>query len=292
MDKNVQFLDFDATLEKIKASIPSDDEFEELAKKHYEELLENKNNYSYWYNLIDRKNLSNNGIKIVDSKIFLLDYEHYRMIGDLYELRNQLPTDEFYQSGKYKLWQNHIKSLIQDLEPHIYNIKTQTFSNKFEFENSISYKDDIPSKILDIMFKDFEVEAEGLSGFIVRDLIKSDIRIPCIYKGMPLNSEFRVFYDFDEDKLLYSVNYWNYDYCKDYLIEEDDIVFKHEEERLNKSFEENQGKIESLIKENAKYFDLEGKWSIDLMITNNQLYLIDMALANQSAYWRGDILDA
>lgn len=126
-----------------------------------------------------------------------------------------------------------------------------------------------------------------MSGFVVRELIKSSNNTPTIYNGLPLNIEFRVFYDFDSHKVLYSCNYWDYNYCIDYLEPNDKIVFEHEYKRINEAFLSLQKIVERKIEDSMKNVELKGQWSIDIMYTLDEFYLIDMAIARQSAYWNG-----
>lgn len=272
-------------VDKIKASIPNEEDFEKMRLNHYNDITKNPNNYSYWFPLINQDYVKEE-FNIAQSWIFKLPYSIYKYIGELYELRFSLPIDEFYQNNMYKKWQDYIKSNIKDLENRVYSIKTGTLSNKFDFQSCICYKTEIPAKILDILFKDFEFEAEGQSEFIIRELIKSDSFIPTIYNGMPLNTEFRVFYDFDIKKIIDICNYWNYDYCKDYLMLNDKIVFEHEQERLNNNFNILKPKIQTKIDKVISKVNLKGKWSIDIMYSNDKFWLIDMAIGQQSAYWK------
>ena len=105
---------------------------------------------------------------------------------------------------------------------------------------------------------------------------------------MPLRSEFRVFYDFDLKKVLFTANYWDYDYVYGRLYDATDkIIFDHERERLESTFKEKKSMAEALVAEHmAKVEGLSGPWSVDLMMTEaGEMYLIDMAVAEQSAYW-------
>lgn len=272
-------------VDKIKASIPNEEDFERIRLNHYNDMTENPNNYSYWFPLINQDFVKEE-FSIAQSWIYKLPYSIYKYIGELYELRYSLPIDEFYQNNLYKEWQTYIKSLIKDLDDKIYNIKTGTISNKFDFQSCICHKLEIPAKILDLFFKDFEFEAEGQSEFVIRDLIKSDSSIPTIYNGMPLNTEFRVFYDFDKKEIINICNYWNYDYCKDYLMLNDQIVFKHEQERLNTIFDNLKFIIKDKINNTMNKVNLNSKWSIDIMYSNDKFWLIDMAIGQQSAYWK------
>ncbi len=75
---------------------------------------------------------------------------------------------------------------------------------------------------------------------VVRERIRHDERVtPCIYHGLPLRSEFRVFYDFDLKKVLFTANYWDYDSVYGRLYDATDkIIFDHERERLESTFKE------------------------------------------------------
>ena len=68
----------DFNLENL-IKIPTDEEFEEMRKNHYKELLENPNNYSYWYPKIYRKEVLD-CFKIAKSYTYKIDYEYYKMI--------------------------------------------------------------------------------------------------------------------------------------------------------------------------------------------------------------------
>lgn len=65
---------------------------------------------------------------------------------------------------------------------------------------------------------------------MVRKFIESSAGMtPCIYNGLPLRPEFRVFYDFDARKPIFTANYWDYDYVYPHLYHATDkIIFEHE----------------------------------------------------------------
>ena len=104
---------------------------------------------------------------------------------------------------------------------------------------------------------------------------------------MPLHTEFRVFYDFDATKALYCVNYWDYDYvAKNLYSYNDKLVFESYYPKILKEYEMNKNKVCDLVEKHMQSVDLTGKYSIDIMMdTKKQFWLIDMALARNSAYW-------
>lgn len=251
----------------------TEEEWKKLFKLSYDDYKKNKNNFSYWY-----EKVKDCGIKMVECRVYKIPFSQY------------INSHSEHKEKKRK-FQNYIRRLIKDLSPvKFYNIKNATFSNKFDFDTCISTKEDIPKKIDLINYIAACVGADGYTELIVRDVIEYDAEnIPTIYRGMPLRSEFRVFYDFDKKEILYSVNYWDYDCCNKYLCVTDRIVFEHERERLDSSFNERKDEVEQLVKEHMKDVKLNGKWSIDILYNEleDDYYLIDMAEAHKSAYWRG-----
>ena len=145
---------------------------------------------------------------------------------------------------------------------------------------------DVVKKLENINYTGLLVGAEGFNEIVLREYIHPKLNFGEIYNGMALRPEFRVFYDFDKQKLLYTVNYWNYQYCEEHLSVEDKAVFSNAEAQLNKYFKQHVDEVEKLVIEHMPRAWLEGKWSIDIMMNDeNDFYLIDMALAKNSAYW-------
>lgn len=134
----------------------------------------------------------------------------------------------------------------------------------------------------------------GTSELVVRERIQHDRRItPTIYDGLPLRPEFRVFYDFDRREPIFIANYWEYDYIRnnnglDKLYDlTDKIVFDYMREPQAKKYEEKKDEILQLVADHMQGVQgLAGPWSIDIMLTErDHPYLIDKAVAEQSAYW-------
>ena len=131
--------------------------------------------------------------------------------------------------------------------------------------------------------------ADGCDEIVVREFIESNSKVtPCIYNGLPLRSEFRVFYDFEEQKPIFTVNYWDFNYVYPHLYAATDkIIFEHERNRLEKAFSENRDRVQAMVDTAMKRVNgLNGQWSVDiLMDESGTLWLIDMAIAQRSAYW-------
>ena len=108
------------------------------------------------------------------------------------------------------------------------------------------------------------------------------------YNGLPLRPEFRVFYDFDTRKPIFTANYWDYDYVYPHLHDATDkIVFEHERERIEGAFKSEKDRVQAMVETAMKRVTgLAGQWSVDiLMDEGDNLWLIDMAIAQRSAYW-------
>ena len=172
-------------------------------------------------------------------------------------------------------------------------VKNGDFSNKFDADRSCMVRqDELTDAIININYAAMCCGADmggGCNELVVRERILHDARVtPCIYSGLPLRSEFRVFYDFDLKKVLFTANYWEYDYIYEHLYDVTDrIIFDHERERLENTFREKKEAAEALVAEHMVNVEgLSGPWSVDLMMTEDgEMYLIDMAVAEQSAYW-------
>ena len=83
------------------------------------------------------------------------------------------------------------------LTGHIF-VKNARFSNKFQAKGSCNLYglDGLAQAIVNINQGAMMCEADGIDEIVVRQFIESDRRnTPCIYEGLPLRSEFRVFYD-------------------------------------------------------------------------------------------------
>lgn len=196
-----------------------------------------------------------------------------------------------------------------------YFVKTGVKSSKFDFRNahvSGSEVNDIGEYLLFIHFQDVCRAHYDLSGrnqaicygaattteWVVRDYIPDVENNACIYHGMPLHTEYRVFVDFDTNEVLGVHNYWDPDVMKPHFekrveMDPDDLDAKHDlvtylmnEERLVTRYEENKDLVSEHVQELLSDIDMSGQWSIDIMQNGDQFYLIDMAQAQNSAFYK------
>lgn len=117
---------------------------------------------------------------------------------------------------------------------------------------------------------------------------------------MPLRTEVRVFYDFDIKKVLYAVNYWDWNYCYSSICRNatDKIVYENYYDTIKKNYEEVVDDVIKCAELGLMDVDeLSGVWSIDFMIAEDRngvktTYLIDMAEGPRSAYWNEEKVKA
>ena len=64
----------------------------------------------------------------------------------------------------------------------------------------------------------------------------------------------------------------------------DYVIYKAHEERLMNRYYENVDKVVEALRAMLPDVDLSGQWSLDIMQNGSDFWLIDMALAQNSAY--------
>lgn len=167
-------------------------------------------------------------------------------------------------------------------------IRLGNSSNKFNFASChISQISELYPKLM-IMFEDmyFKLEWQQSIELVLREYIKANYQRNRIYNGMPLNTEFRVFYDFDEKKILGIFNYWDKDTMLDNLHNKQDLItFANTADEIETDF----NNLSPFLKEEAECklpkAKLKGKWSVDFMYDGKKFVLIDMAHAECSYYY-------
>lgn len=252
------------------------------------ELDETLNNFSYWFPKVE-----NCGIAVPKSffaKIPSLEAEP--------EFARRI-WESFYMED----YQNNIATiqewLDRDVIPHLKElrldglvfVKNARFSNKFDANRScILYGiEDLAQHVARINYESLCLGADGGEEIVIRQFIPYDMqKTPCIYNGLPFRNEFRVFYDFDKQEPIFTVNYWDYDYVYPHLYHATDrIIFKHERERMEDTYNAKKDEVQAMVGEAMKNVTgLSGQWSVDILLDEGGTYwLIDMAVAQRSAYW-------
>lgn len=190
-----------------------------------------------------------------------------------------------------------------------YFVKTGTYSSKFDFRNCYVHGEkevrELGEYLLYIHYQALRMAsplctpciygASTTTEWVVREFIPDKENNPCIYKGMPLHTEYRVFVDCDRDLILGIVPYWEPNTMKSRFSEENDsssphqihdyIVYKSHEDTLMRRYNENKDIVMKEIQNILPAINLKGQWSIDIMQNGNDFWLIDMALAQNSAFY-------
>ncbi|WP_121616625.1 hypothetical protein [Virgibacillus halodenitrificans] len=254
----------------------SEEEMLERMKELYQLSGQNPENMSYWLPKIQASTSKKESqLQIPKTKIIPLDFETWKW------LRSGNYTEEKISLFNDKL----VKKLDGFLENEILFMKTGVFSDKFVFSHTtIKDRTKIGVQFLDMYYNSMLLGADQTSEAIFRQMIEDKEGRKQIYEGMPLHTEFRIFYDFDERNVVGISNYWHPELMQKYLSGKDLIYYVKERELLIADFD----KYKEKIMEEVHLFmkgcsELTGKWSVDVMKNGNDLWLIDMARMERSA---------
>lgn len=283
--------DFDVIMKDVQTKL-STINFEELAKKSYNEDRNYPENFSNWYPYIEDFGIFSH-VDIINNQIFTFEEV---------EAFQEVDTIEKVNWDKLN---KVLKPTLDKMNPNtIYNIKNGCFSNKFNFETCLVTKNNLAQQLWKINYESHMFETGGHTELVVREYIPyNKAHNMTIYNGMPLRTEVRVFYNMDTKEIEYATDYWNYEYCKDniYCLN-DKMIFDIFHNQIGSDrnittchwieYEDVLEKIKlniSSLKFNDK---LRGIWSIDFMYVKetDKIYLIDMARGFRSAYWDIDKL--
>lgn len=274
----------------------------DLDKVTYEMLGMNPNSMDYWLPALERAASLQDFFKIPATKVVkvplpILQLTHL----DYFSLTpTTLHIVDAWARKAFELDENKT-----------YFIKTGTYSSKFDFRNakvtSPEEVREIGQYLLFIHAQALAMSHYDLSGrnqpviygvsttneWVVREYIQDKENLPCIYHGMPLHTEYRAFVDFDTDELIGIVPYWDADTMKKRFSKESDadtadmkhdyIIYCKEEERLQKTFDANKDRVCEQLRRLIPDVELSGQWSLDIMQNGDDFWLIDMALAANSA---------
>ncbi|MDE5630260.1 MAG: hypothetical protein K2I70_01535 [Bacilli bacterium] len=191
-----------------------------------------------------------------------------------------------------------------------YFIKTGVYSSKFDFRNAhvFSPKEvrEIGEYLLFIHYQALQMASPltrpsiyGVSTtdeWVVREYIKDVENNPTIYKGLPLHTEYRVFVDFDTKEIIGMSPYWEPNTMKQRFGHKNDsnsphnihdyTIYAMHEPILMKRYEENKQKVKDYVQNLINSTDkLNGQWAIDIMQNGDDLWLIDMSIAENSALY-------
>lgn len=265
----------------------------------YEMLSLNKNTMGYWLPKIIGPIRKDGFFKIPKTKILKVPLPLLQSTRVL-DYQELTPTS-------YEIINRYIKKALDLDEDKDYFVKTGTYSSKFDFRNAKvtgskevnelgSYLWFMQNSAVNLASPLNNKSIYGVSTtneWVVREFIDDIEDNPTIYKGLPLHTEYRIFVDFDKNTVIGKTMYWDSKMMKDRFLNHEDsssphqihdyIIYAAHEEKLYKRYEENIDRIVSNIEKVIENIDLSGQWSIDIMQNGEDFYIIDMALAKDSA---------
>lgn len=200
----------------------------------------------------------------------------------------------------------YCKEVFELDEEKEYFVKTGTYSSKYDFRNTkVSGESEIRELGQYLLFIHHQAlqMASSLNNrciygvsttneWVVREYIGDCENNPCIYKGLPLHTEYRVFVDFDEKTIIGINPYWDSEIMRKHFGEaasahdlHDYVVYMNHEKTMMQRYNQNKQKVLAAIENLLPDVALSGQWSIDIMQNGSDFYLIDMARAQESALY-------
>ena len=273
----------------------------------YEALGRNKNNMGYWLPYIAEAAAKHGFFKIPDTTLVKVPPTLLQLTRLEYTTLNPA-TLKIVDD-----WAMQVFDLDVSKD---YFIKTGIFSSKFDFRNAkVSGEKEVRElgeylvfiqNYATMLAGPLVTDAEGkpishygaatTNEFVVREYIKDKEENLCIYNGMPLHTEYRVFIELDGNgwfEILGASPYWR----KDVMLQRfsqgpdkdtakmmhDFLVYSAHEKTLYERYDENVDRVLEHVREMAPDIRMKGQWSLDIMQNGDDFYIIDMATASTSA---------
>lgn len=274
MDKNLGMIkqSFNKQLEEYEKNK------ERIERERYESYLANPINMSFWLPKIKAAlSKSDANLKIPETEILTLDQKTFDWLKA--EPFNKEKVDKFGELVKKEM-ADFLKNKSEVF------VKTGVYSDKFTFANPhCKNLDNIGENMFNVLYFGWVVGANETVELVARDYIQPPADTKEIYGGMPLRTEFRVFYDFDKKQTIGVSNYWHEDYMSTGVHSaKDKETFNENNERIKGEFQKLKHKVIAEVDHlcgNVK--DISGQWSVDVMKSGDDYWLIDMATMNRSA---------
>lgn len=249
-------------------------DFDKLLLDMYNDNKQDKNNISYWFNEINK--LKNKFI-IPNTIIINIPLNIYKiLLEDVWQDEDIKTIDKFLSGIEY-------------LPLKKYFIKSGNFSGKFDFDNCCKCIDikNLKLNLKHIYYNSMLVDCPISPEFVIREFIETDNNRPSIYNGLKLNTEFRVFYNFDKHQIIDIINYWDKETMLNALqvFPEDLETFKSIMDDIENEFNQERSFLYEQCQKYLSEIYIPGSWSIDFMLVKEHTFaLIDMALAENSYY--------
>lgn len=265
----------------------------------YEVLGMNKNSMGYWLPRIIDAVREQDLLKVPETTIIKVPLSVLQLTRMEYESLNRTTLD---------IVDRFCKKVFRLDESKEYFIKTGTYSSKYDFRNAyvhgakevrelgeyLLFIQHYASMMAGPLSSPSIYGVSTTNEWVVREFIPDKEGNPCIYKGLPLHTEYRVFVDFDTKELIGISPYWEPETMKKRFAHGDDadsphqkhdyIIYVMHEPELMEKYHENKAYVERAVEKLIQNVDsMHGQWSMDIMQNGNDFWLIDMALAAESA---------
>ena len=265
------------------------EELEQMHQDYLRDMRCNPNNYSIWSPMVACA--LNDKVRMARHTVFQLpDNIVKAFFGDNYKQDFQ----------DVKLWvEENVMPVVNMMDPGLIFIKNGCYSGKFDANRMciVNKRDsqEIAQHLFNMMADTLIYETGGNTEVIIEDFIEAKPDTPTIYNGLPLRPEMRLFYDFTHHKVVYHKFYWNWDYCYKIInerSEEDGKVFEEHykdiyEQYLRLSIKH----ITAIAEALAKVDKLCDIWSVDFILEEDRVWLIDMAIGCRSAYYDANAVE-
>lgn len=173
-----------------------------------------------------------------------------------------------------------------DVTPGKLDISSKLFfrlggsSGKFMFGKNciVNGPDTFAEAVRSTVYENLCLDKPYSCTFVFREFIETPMTRPEIYFGLKLNTEFRVFYDFDRKMFLDGFNYWG-DHDRMMMGMSDNQAAEYEKAypMLEEEYQRLLPALRNECEEKLPDVNLKGRWSVDFMWTGKEFVLIDMA---------------
>lgn len=261
----------------------------------YQMLEMNPNTMGFWLPPLAKALYGNKFFRIPDTKILRVPLPMLQLTRLGFETLNPVTKE---------IVNRYCKRIFKLDEHEDYFIKTGTYSSKYEFRNAhihdpkeinemgeyFLFLNHLTCSMASPLNNACFYGANTTNEWVLREYIKDKEHNPTIYNGLPLHTEYRVFVDFDADEVLGISPYWRADVMKGKFKNastpqerHDYVIYQMHEDILQSRYDDSARMILEEIKKILPAVELVGQWSIDVMRNGDDYYIIDMALAENSA---------
>ena len=259
----------------------------------------NRNSIGHWFPQIAEASLHQDFFKIPETKIIKVPLTLLQLTKIDYELLTRTTLD---------IVDRFCQKVFHLDEEKEYFIKNGVYSSKYDFRNArVKGAKEVRELGEYLLFihhqacmmagplNNISIYGPGTTvEWVVREYIHDEENNPCIYKGLPLHTEYRLFVDFDTKKVIGMNPYWDPDVMKKRFGHSEDsdsphnvhdyIIYRMHEQTLMERYNQNKDLVKEKLEKMLESVEgLTGQWSVDVMQNGNDFWIIDMAIAVNSA---------